>query len=194
MVATKTVVHVPDAAELREQGNPEYVTAVELGGVRTCLAVPMLKEHELVGSISLFRQEVLPFTDKQIALVTNFAAQAVIAIENTRLLTELRESLQEQTATSEVLQVISSSPGDLGPVFATMLESAVRVCDAKFGTLYLHEEGGLRLVAAHEVPEFFKARGSSPIQPAPGGGLVTAIGTKCIVDSRDLAVATQSYA
>jgi class 3 adenylate cyclase len=193
MVATKTVVHVPDAAELREQGNPEYVTAVELGGVRTCLAVPMLKEHELVGSISLFRQEVLPFTDKQIALVTNFAAQAVIAIENTRLLTELRESLQEQTATSEVLQVISSSPGDLGPVFATMLESAVRVCDAKFGTLYLHEEGGLRLVAAHEVPEFFKARGSSPIQPAPGGGLDTAMRTKRTAHLRDLA-ATQSYA
>ena len=193
MVATKTVVHVPDAAELREQGNPEYVTAVELGGVRTCLAVPMLKEHELVGSISLFRQEVLPFTDKQIALVTNFAAQAVIAIENTRLLNELRESLQEQTATSEVLQVISSSPGDLGPVFATMLESAVRVCDAKFGTLYLHEEGGLRLVAAHEVPEFFKARGSSPIQPAPGGGLDTAMRTKRTAHLRDLA-ATQSYA
>ena len=138
----------------------------------------MLKEHELVGSISLFRQEVLPFTDKQIALVTNFAAQAVIAIENTRLLNELRESLQEQTATSEVLQVISSSPGDLGPVFATMLESAVRVCDAKFGTLYLHEEGGLRLVAAHEVPEFFKARGISPIQPAPVGGLDTAMRKK----------------
>jgi GAF domain-containing protein len=193
MVATKTVVHVPDAAELREQGNPEYVTAVELGGVRTCLAVPMLKEHELVGSISLFRQEVLPFTDKQIALVTNFAAQAVIAIENTRLLTELRESLQEQTATSEVLQVISSSPGDLGPVFATMLDSAVRVCDAKVGTLYLHEEGGLRLVAAHEVPEFFKARGSSPIQPAPGGGLDTAMRTKRTAHLRDLA-ATQSYA
>ena len=143
MVATKTVVHVPDAAELREQGNPEYVAAVELGGVRTCLAVPMLKEHELVGSISLFRQEVLPFTDKQIALITNFAAQAVIGIENARLLNELHqrtrdlsEALEQQTAISEVLQVISSSPNDLEPVFATMLEKAVRICDATFGNIH----------------------------------------------------------
>jgi class 3 adenylate cyclase len=106
MVATKTVVHVPDAAELRDQGNPEYVTAVELGGVRTCLAVPMLKENELIGSISLFRQEVLPFTDKQIALVTNFAAQAVITIENARLLNELRERTQQlETQSQEVVKL-----------------------------------------------------------------------------------------
>src|SRR6185437_756346 len=116
MITTEKVVHIADLTKERhyiERSNEGVIAAVELGEARTMVAVPMLKDDELVGTIHLFRREVRPFTDKQIALVTNFAAQAVIAIENARLLDELRSALERQTATSEVLQVISSSPGDL---------------------------------------------------------------------------------
>ena len=129
--------------------------------------------------IGLYRQEVRRFTDQQVELVRNFAAQAVIAIENARLLSELRQrtaeltvSLEQQTATSEVLQVISSSQGDVKPVFSTVLENAVRICEAKFGILYLHEGGGLRTVAARDVPPMFaEALGRERFPPAPGGVL-----------------------
>jgi GAF domain-containing protein len=112
----------------------------------------MLKDDELVGVFGIFRQEVRPFTEKQIALVTNFAAQAVIAIENTRLLNELRESLEQQTATSEVLRVISSSPSELTPVFESMLANATRLCEANFGTLNLYKDGTFPVAAMHGVP------------------------------------------
>ena len=148
---TKQVVHIPDLRtdQSYKGKNNRIVPLVEVGGARTLATVPLLKERELIGAITLYRQEVRPFTDKQIDLVRNFAAQAVIAIENTRLLSELRESLQQQTATADVLKVISSSPGELEPVFDTILENAVRICGAKFGNLMLREGDGFRVGATH---------------------------------------------
>ena len=186
LLATKAAVHVADAAAQPgyiDRSDYGAVLAVELGGVRTALAVPMLQENELIGSFTVYRQEVRPFTDKQIALVTNFAAQAVIAIENTRLLNELRESLQQQTATSEVLQVISSSPGELEPVFHTMLENARRICEAKFGVLYLYDDEKFRPAAlagpSPEYEAFVRERGA--FTPHPNQALAQVLHTKAVI-------------
>ena len=197
-IATKTVVHVADVAAeevYTEQREPNYVAAVELGGVRTFLAVPMLKENELIGVFTVYRQEVRPFTDKQIELVKNFAAQAVIAIENARLLNELRqrttdltEALEQQTATSEVLQVVSSSPGDLQPVFDAMLAKAVRICDAKFGNIHRWDGDALHLVASHNFPPAYaEARRRSSNRPSPKSSLGRMMATKAVVHVADAA-------
>jgi two-component system, NtrC family, sensor kinase len=135
--------------------NPKAVNSVEVGGIRTMITVPMIKDGQAIGVITIFRTEVREFSDKQIALVTNFAAQAVIAIENARLLGELRQSLEQQTATADVLRVISSSSGDLQPVFSIMLENATRICEAKFGVLSLREDQAFRVVAMHNAPAAF---------------------------------------
>jgi GAF domain-containing protein len=146
---TRQIVHVPNLSEDQAylEREPLAVWAVEQSKVRTLLAVPMIREEELIGVFGIEREEVKPFTDKQIALVQNFAAQAIIAIENTRLLSELRESLERQTATSEVLKVISSSPGELGPVFEAMLANAVRLCGSSYGALWLSESDAFRTAA-----------------------------------------------
>ena len=138
----------------------------------------MRKEDELIGSFTVYRQEVRPFTDKQIALVTNFAAQAVIAIENARLLSELRQSLEQQTATSQVLQVISSAPGNLKQVFATILENATRICEAKFGALYLSEGDGFRAIAMHNAPPAYEEARAGVLHPPPSTSLWRAANTK----------------
>jgi hypothetical protein len=147
--------------------DPFVVTSVELGGYRTVVNVPMLKEGELIGAISIYHQEVRPFTDKQIELVQNFANQAVIAIENTRLLNELRESLKQQ-ATADVLKVISGSQGELEPVFQAMLENATRICQATFGTMYLRDADAFRAVATHNAPPAYaEARKRDPLVRPP---------------------------
>ena len=175
VVRTKRLQHVADirTEEAYVEGDPSVVGLADVAGARTVLVVPMLKEDELIGVLAIYRKEVRPFTDKQIELVSNFAKQAVIAIENTRLLNELRESLQQQTATSEVLGVISSSPGELQAVFDTMLERATRICEAKFGALYLCDGDTFRLAATDGVPPTLAEdlRRAGPRRPPPNTSL-----------------------
>jgi adenylate cyclase len=158
------------------------------------LGVPLLHNGSPIGVIGLLRTVVKPFTEKQIELVTSFADQAVIAIENARLLSELRESLQEQTATSEVLQVISSSPGDLQPVFAAMLEKAVRICDATFGNIYRWDGDALQLVATHNTPPAYaEHRKHSPFRAEQNNSVAQMITSKKVVHLLD-AAANETYA
>ena len=190
LAATNQTVHIADyAAEAAYAERDHFaVTAVERLGARSNLSVPLLKEGNLIGAISIFRGEVRPFADKQIELIESFAAQAVIAIENTRLLTELRESLERQTATSEVLQVISSSPGDLQPVFGKMLENAIRISGASFGIIHSWDGENLRLLATHNLPPAFdRARRDAPaFKPGPKSGVRRMAATKSVIYIRDL--------
>ena len=190
-IRTKRAVHIPDL--MNDEGylkrDPRLISLVETGGARAAVFTPLLKDNEVIGILVLFRQEVGPFTDKQMALVENFATQAVIAIENARLLNELRELLQQQTATADVLKVISTSPGELEPVFQAMLENAVRICEAKFGTLFRFEGDAYRAVATHNAPqELMDEYGRHGLrQPTPGGILDRMLRTKQVCHTADYA-------
>src|SRR5437763_4259438 len=196
VVSTSQLVHVADVTREPDYlaGFPPIVELAQLGGARTLLLVPMLKENSLIGVIAIFRQTIRLFTDKQIDLVTSFASQAVIAIENGRLLNELHqrtddlsESLEQQTATSEVLETISSSPGELEPVFKSMLENATRVCGANFGTMNLWDGNKFNLVAGHNVPSEFEAlRKTMPIRPHPDTPMAAILRTHKVAHVADL--------
>ncbi|MGC2714983.1 MAG: GAF domain-containing protein, partial [Pseudolabrys sp.] len=192
LVETRQIVHLANIAEEEPYASSPLV---KLAGARSFMLVPMLKGNELIGAITIYRQDVGLFADKQIELVQNFAHQAVIAIENTRLLRELRqrtddlsEALEQQTATSEVLRVISSSSGELMPIFQSILANATRLCEAQIGNLHLCEGDALRIVAMHDSPpEWTEYRRQNPVlRPGSDTGLGRVMRTKQTVHIEDI--------
>jgi GAF domain-containing protein len=170
MARTKAVIHIADARTEKSyiERDPRFSEFVDRGGARTVLVVPMLKYDKLIGIITIYRQEVRTFTGKQIALLQNFAAQAVIAIENARLLSELRDSLERQTATAEVLKVISSSTFDLEKVFGTLLETAMRLCESTIAGIWLADGDHFNIAAARAPSDFVKFAAEYPIKRSRG--------------------------
>src|SRR5215472_8643736 len=167
MMQRERVVQIPDSTDTDVYRSGAITREIiDRSGVRTTLAVALRNDRALLGAIFVNRREAQPFSDKEIALLETFAAQAVIAMENARLLTETREALEQQTATAEVLQVINSSPGDLKPVFDAMLDKATRLCEADFGVLLTYAEDHYRAAAFHNVPSAYVAALQEPIRPS----------------------------
>ena len=170
-------------------GSPGSVAIADIGGARTILHVPLVKDLTSVGLFTIYRQEVRAFSDKQVALLENFAAQAVVAMENARLLTEQREALEQQTATAEVLQVINASPGDLAPVFDAMLEKALRLCEAAFGIINTYDGELFHPVAMRSPPALEDTFRSAPNLPRASrhSGLRRIVLGEDVVQIEDLA-------
>jgi two-component system, NtrC family, sensor kinase len=197
VIKTKETVGVADLAATKAHidRNKFTVEAVELGGVRTGVMVPLLKEKQLLGIISIYRQEVLPFTDKQVELVQNFAAQAVIAIENARLLNELRQSLEQQTATSEMLRVvISRSATDIRPVFETIAHNSVHLCGATYGVVFRFDGEMISFVAHHNLDQagIDTVNQMFPLRPNTSSVVGHAILERNVVHIADVAAETNN--
>jgi adenylate cyclase len=184
----ENIVHFPDIMTLGSYKNREPGSeVVDLGGARTLLSVALRNNTDLLGTLAIYRQEVRPFSDKEIALLENFAAQAVIAMENARLLTETREALEQQTATAEVLGVINSSPGDLTPVFDAMLDKALRLCEASLGNVLTYDGQRLSVAANRGHPQFDEwLRGLGAFVPEVGSTNERIVHGESIIEVRDL--------
>jgi two-component system, NtrC family, sensor kinase len=189
LLAGEAFAHIANLAddEPYRTGEPHRRALVDLGGARTALLVPLRRDDTVSGLIMIYRQEVRPFMDNEIALLQTFAAQAVIAMENARLLTETREALNQQAATAEVLQVINSSPGNLAPVFDAMLEKAMRLCGAKFGILWKYDGEDYHATALRGVPPALAEFVRRPMKPAPGGAFSELVGGKAVFQTADIA-------
>src|SRR5205085_9245699 len=174
------------AEEPYRAGNPQRRAFVDLGQARSAVRVPLIKDSKLLGIFTVYRQEVRPFTGKQIALMQNFAAQAVIAIEIARLVTETREALEQQTATSEVLQVINASPGDLAPIFDAMLEKAIRLSEAAFGVLYILSGELCYGAATRNFPPELEDLVRKPFKPSGDGFVQKALRGEAVEHVTDL--------